>query len=65
MKIEYKPTPDLIKKARRTAYLATYPVEVQLEALTEAAQDRPEKLNDLVAGLSSIRKSFPYAREDE
>ena len=65
MKIAYKPTPEEVRKNRQKKYLERYPVERQLEALTEAAQGRPEKLNELMQGLAEIREALPYARGGE
>ena len=63
MKIAYKPTPEEVRKKRKEKYLSVYPVERQLEALTEAAQGRPEKLNELMQGLAEIRGALPFAEE--
>ena len=65
MKIKYKPTSAEVRKQRREEYLARYPIEAQLEALTEAAQGRPEKLNELLKGLSDIRESLPFSEEED
>ena len=63
MKIAYKPTPEEVRNKRQKEYLERYPVEKQLEALTEAAQGRPEKLNELMQGLAEIREALPFAEE--
>ena len=63
MKIAYKPTPEEVRKNRQREYLERYPVERQLEALTEAAQGRPEKLNELMQGLAEIRGALPFVEE--
>lgn len=63
MKIAYKPTPEEVRRKRQKEYLERYPVEKQLEALTEAAQGRPEKLDELMQGLAEIRGSLPFAKE--
>ena len=63
MKIAYKPTPEEVRKKRQKEYLERYPVEKQLEALTEAAQGRPEKLNELMQGLAEIREALPFVEE--
>ena len=63
MKIAYKPTPEEVRKNRQREYLERYPVERQLEALTEAAQGRPEKLNELMQGLAEIREALPFVEE--
>ena len=65
MKIAYKPTPEEVRKKRQKEYLERFPVEVQLEALTEAASGRPEKLNELLQGLAEIRESLPFSEEVE
>jgi hypothetical protein len=64
MKIAYKPTPEEVRKKRKEEYLSRYPVEVQMEALTEAAMGRPEKLNELTQGLAEIRGALPFAEEE-
>jgi hypothetical protein len=61
MKINYRPTPEEVRKKRKNEYLTRFPVEKQLEALTEAAQGRPEKLNELLQGLAEIRGALPFA----
>ena len=63
MKIAYKPTPEEVREKRQKKYLQRFPVERQLEALTEAAQGRPEKLNELMQGLAEIRGALPFAEE--
>ena len=63
MKIAYKPTPEEVRKKRKAEYLQRFPVDAQLEALTEAAQGRPEKLNELMQGLAEIRGALPFAEE--
>ena len=65
MKIAYKPTPEEVRKKRQNYYLELFPVERQLEALTEAAQGRPEKLNELMQGLAEIRGALPFVKDGE
>ena len=60
MKVTHKPPDDEVRERRKKAYLEKYPVEKQLEAITEYAQGRPDTLNDLVKGLSEIRESLPF-----
>ena len=60
MKVTHKPPDDEVRERRKKAYLARYPVEIQLEAITEASLGRPGKLNELVKGLSEIRESLPF-----
>ena len=64
MKIKYKPTSAEVRKKRKAEYLQRFPVDVQLEALTEAASGRPEKLNELLQGLAEIRESLPFSEEE-
>lgn len=63
MKINYKPSKDETKRKRKEKYLLCYPIEIQLEALTEAAMGRTAKLDELVKGLSDIRESMPFSKE--
>ena len=65
MKISYKPTSAEVRKKRKEEYLSQYPIEIQLEALTEAAMGRTAKLDELVKGLSDIRESLPFSEEVE
>ncbi|HQN00837.1 MAG TPA: hypothetical protein PLL36_07165 [Candidatus Hydrogenedentes bacterium] len=65
MKIKYKPTSAEVRKNRKEEYLSQYPIEIQLEAITEAAQGRPEKLNELLQGLAEIRESLPFSEEED
>ena len=46
MKISYKPTAEEVKKKRKERYLSDYPIEAQLEALTEAAMGNKKKLKE-------------------
>lgn len=64
MKISYKPTAEEVKKKRKEEYLKQYPIEIQLEALTEAAMGRTAKLDELVKGLSDIRRTLPFVKEE-
>lgn len=45
----------------RLAILRRYPESRQLEALTEAAAGRPEKLESLLAGINAIKAAHPKA----
>lgn len=65
MKIKYKPTSVEVRKKRKAEYLSKYPIETQLEAITESAQGRPEKLNELLQGLAEIRESLPFSEEED
>ena len=63
MKINYKPTSAEVRKKRKEEYLSQYPIEIQLEALTEAAMGNKKKLKELVKGLSDIRETLPLSKE--
>lgn len=65
VKVVHVPSVDEVRERRKEEYMARYPVERQLEALTEAAQGRPEKLNELLQGLAEIRGALPYAKDGE
>ena len=64
MKISYKPTSAEVRKKRKEKYLSQYPIEIQLEALTEAAMGRTAKLDELVKGLSDIRETLSFSKEE-
>lgn len=65
MKVKTVPTESEIRERRRAAYLARYPVESQLEALTEYADGRPEKLNEMLSGMDRIRAELPKPDESQ
>lgn len=60
MKVVHIPTPDEIRERRQAEYLIRWPVERQLEALSEAAMGRPEKLEEMKRGLLEIREALPF-----
>jgi len=63
MRVEFKPADEEIRERRRRAYLERYPIGDQMEALTEAAMGRPEKLDSMKEGLAKIREAFPFSKE--
>jgi len=63
LKIHYSPTPEKVRSDRKIEYLKRYPVEAQLEALTEASMGKTKKLEELLRGLSEIREAIPFADE--
>jgi len=65
MKIKYKPSKEETKRKRKEKYLLYYPIEIQLEALTEAAMGDKTKLKELIKGLSYLRESLPFSKEAE
>lgn len=60
MKVTHAPTYDEVCARRKVEYLARWPVERQLEALSEAAMGRPEKLNEMKKDLSEIREVLRF-----
>ena len=63
MKVTHAPSPEEIRERRKREYLAQWPVEQQLEALSEAAMGRPEKLDEMRRGLLEIREALPFEKE--
>ena len=63
MKAVHIPTPEEIRERRRAEYLSRWPVERQLEALSEATMGRPEKLDEMKQGLLAIREALPFLEE--
>ena len=60
MKIAYKRSREKTQQLRQDAYLRLWPVEKQLEAITEAANGRTEKIDRMAADFTAIRDSLPY-----
>lgn len=50
---------EFVAIQRQQEYLKSASVTDQLEALTEAAMGRPEKLNALVAKIQEIKTQYP------
>ena len=48
---------------RRERILEEYPIEDQLEAITENAMGRPDKLTSLIAGIEQIKAEIPKEEE--
>ena len=63
MKIAYKRSKERTSQLRQEAYLRLWPVEKQLEAITEAANGRTEKIDRMAADFQGIRDAFPYEEE--
>lgn len=59
MKVRIVPTESEIRERRKAAYLARYPIEAQLEAYAENAAGRPEKLNEMLAGIKDVKEKIP------
>ena len=48
-----------IQKVRQGEILAAWPIDKQFEAITEFHMDRPEKLNELISHIQSIKDKHP------
>ena len=46
-------------KARKESILKEWPIDKQLEALTENAMGQPEKLNQLIFFLKNVKIEYP------
>jgi hypothetical protein len=45
--------------------LEGWPIEKQMEAHSEAAMGRPEKLNEMTEDFAEIRGALPFFKEGE
>jgi hypothetical protein len=61
----YKPADNEVRAERRRRYLADWPMDKQLEAYSESAAGRPEKLNRMIEDFAEIRKVLPFFQEGE
>jgi hypothetical protein len=48
-----------VVRERRTQILAQWPIEAQFEAITEFHMDRPEKLNQLLGHIQTVKDENP------
>ena len=60
MKVIHIPTDTEIREERKKQYLAKWPIEAQLEAISEAAMGRTGKREAMLADFAWIRESLPY-----
>jgi hypothetical protein len=65
LKAAYIPTNDEIRAERKRRYLERWPAERQMEAFSEAAMERPEKLNEMKGDFVKIREVLPFFEEAE
>lgn len=63
MKVVYMPPADMVRERRKQMYLEKWPLEAQLEALTEASMGRPDKLETMKEDLAEIRRVLPFYPE--
>jgi hypothetical protein len=54
-----------VSDERHRRYLATWPKDKQLEALSEKEMGRPEKLNKMKEDFTEIRRVLPFFEEAE
>lgn len=60
MKITYRKTREEICRDRQNLYLMRWPVSRQLEALSEAAAGRREKLDAMLKDFAEIREELRF-----
>lgn len=63
MRVVHVPTREEVREERRRRYLAAWPVERQMEALTEAIDGRAEKQKQMLEDFAVIRKALPFYEE--
>ncbi|MBQ7503979.1 MAG: hypothetical protein IJT79_01495 [Ruminococcus sp.] len=63
MKVIHRATAEEIAQRRKQEYLTAWPVEKQLEAITEAQAGRPEKQQQMLQDFANIREALPYHKE--
>ena len=63
LKVEHSPTKKEVQSRRKDEYLKAWPIVKQLEALSEAAAGRSEKLAAMTADFDAIRLKLPFSGE--
>ena len=48
-----------VQRQRQIEILSSWPIEKQFEAITEFHMDRPEKLDNLIAHIQSVKDKHP------
>lgn len=48
--------------SRKDEILSQWPIHKQFEAITELHMDRPEKMDELVSFISSIKEKYPKSQ---
>ncbi len=51
--------------ARKAEILKAWPIDKQLEAITEFADNKPEKMNQLKDFIQTVKELYPKPTEDE
>lgn len=51
--------------ARKAEILKAWPIDKQLEAITEYANNRPEKMNQLKEFIQTVKELYPKPSTDE
>lgn len=57
--MKVKQSDDTVRAVRRGAYLSAWPIEAQLEALTDASNGDDTKLKRLMADIAKIKDTYP------
>ncbi len=57
--IEFKNSWNTYDKQRKEAILEKWPVDKQLEAITESSLGRPEKMGALLTDIEAIKSAIP------
>lgn len=65
MRVVHRPSDDEVKAERQRRYLELWPPDKQLEAHSEAAAGRPEKLNQMMEDFAEIRRVLPFYGDGE
>ena len=60
MKAVYVPTNEEVRARRKQRYLELWPIETQMEALSEASMGRPEKLEKMKEDFAETRRALPF-----
>ena len=63
LKVEHNPNKKEVQSRRKDEYLKAWPIVKQLEALSEAAAGRSEKLAAMTADFDAIRLKLPFSGE--
>ena len=53
-----------VQRQRQLEIMAAWPMDKQFEAITEFHMDRPDKMNELVSYIESVKEKYPKATSD-
>lgn len=60
LRVIYALTRAEIQRKRKEKYLEQWPIEKQLEAISEAISGRPEKQEQMLKDFTKIREALPF-----